>query len=300
MPHRAPLASSYRRWGSASREDRALRRGVAVVTTTTEDSPLRALDPRAGLAWQVGFSVAAFGARGPAWFLALGLLAAGTVRLAGLSLRRVLREYWILLALLATGPIGAGIQLGPPPGAGVGLLPGGAGLEPIRLGVDAAAATASLRSVSRVVLVLLVAASFLRTTPVREARAAVQWALPGRLGRLFGAGVAVSVRFLPLVSADLRRRRTASVARLGNRRGVLDRIQRLAVGGLADAFDRADRLALALRSRCFAWNPTPPRLQMAAADYLVVVASLVLAVGAVGPALARTLAGPLQILLGAW
>jgi len=269
------------------------------VTTTTDDSPFRALDARAGLAWQVGFSVAAFGARGPAWFLALALLAAGTVQLAGLSLRRVLREYWFLLAILATGPVGAGFQLGAPPGAGVGLLPSVAGFEPIRVGFDAAAAQASLRSVARVVLVLLVAASVLRTTPVRESRAAVQWAIPGRLGRLFGAGVAVSVRFLPLVLADLRRRRTASAARLGDRRGILDRIQRLAVGGLADSFDRADRLALALRARCFAWNPTPPRLQMTAADYVVVLASLALAVGTVGPALSRTLGESIQVLLGA-
>jgi biotin transport system permease protein len=40
---------------------------------------------------------------------------------------------------------------------------------------------------------------------------------------------------------------------------------------------RADRLALALRARCFAWNPTLPPLRFRRRDSLVVALALALA-----------------------
>ncbi|PHQ45233.1 cobalt ABC transporter permease, partial [Halorubrum sp. C3] len=40
----------------------------------------------------------------------------------------------------------------------------------------------------------------------------------------------------------------------------------VAVGGLSRAFSRADRLGTALVARCFAWNPTLPRLAFRRAD----------------------------------
>jgi biotin transport system permease protein len=58
----------------------------------------------------------------------------------------------------------------------------------------------------------------------------------------------------------------------------------VATAGLRRAFARADRLALALRARCFAWNPTLPALGFGSVDYLVLAGSLALA--------AVALAGP--------
>jgi biotin transport system permease protein len=49
-------------------------------------------------------------------------------------------------------------------------------------------------------------------------------------------------------------------ARLGDERPVRDRMRIVAVAGIDRAFSRADRLGTALAARCFAWNPTLPRL----------------------------------------
>ena len=67
-------------------------------------------------------------------------------------------------------------------------------------------------------------------------------------------------------------------ARLGSQRSVLDRARRLGVRGLQRSFLRADRLSLALRARCFAWNPTLPRLELSLSDLVVIEVGLLLAV----------------------
>jgi biotin transport system permease protein len=46
--------------------------------------------------------------------------------------------------------------------------------------------------------------------------------------------------------------------------------------GLTRAFERADRLAVALQARCFAWNPTLPALAFERADYPVLAAGVAL------------------------
>jgi biotin transport system permease protein len=51
----------------------------------------------------------------------------------------------------------------------------------------------------------------------------------------------------------------------------------VAVGGFDRAFARADRFALALRARCFAWNPTLPELRFGPADYATLAAAAALA-----------------------
>jgi biotin transport system permease protein len=56
---------------------------------------------------------------------------------------------------------------------------------------------------------------------------------------------------------------------------------RLALIGLDRALSRADTLALALRARCLAWNPTLPPLSFRRRDYAVSAASLALAASAV-------------------
>jgi len=72
--------------------------------------------------------------------------------------------------------------------------------------------------------------------------------------------------------------RAASQARLGDQRPLSDRMATVAVGGLRRALARADRFALALQARCFAWNPTQPPLQFGAWDGVVVATAAVLAV----------------------
>ncbi len=220
------------------------------------------LDPRAKLAVQVGFALAAFAHTSPRELAVATVLAGGVLAAAELPPQVAVREVRYALPFLLAGPLLAAITLGSP-----WVVPGEA-LAP---------ALASYR----VLLVLLVSVAYVRTTPVRDSRAAIQWLLPGRFGRLCGMGVALVFRFLPVLLADLTRARAAMQARLGNERALTERMELLAVAGIRRTFARADRLALALHARCFAWNPTLPALRFSRIDAPV----LALAVALLGWAL---------------
>jgi serine/threonine-protein kinase HipA len=69
-------------------------------------------------------------------------------------------------------------------------------------------------------------------------------------------------------------------AEQGVPRGTIDRISTVGMLGLTRAFDRADRLSLALRARCFAWNPTLPPLAFSRVDYPVLAFALCLVLSA--------------------
>lgn len=205
------------------------------------------LDPRTKLVVQGAFAAAAFAHTSVGGLAALTVVLAGVLAAGRVSPAWALRELWFVLLLLVAAPVVSVLVLGPPW---------------VELGRAREPALASYRSA----LVLLVAAAYVRTTPVRETRAAIQRHVPGRAGQFLGAGTAFVVRFLPLLQADLRRLREAMAARLGEERPVTERIRLVAVSGLNRAFDRADALALALRARCFAWNPTLPELRFTRLD----------------------------------
>ena len=225
------------------------------------DSLAHRLDPRTKLAVQVAFAAAAFvhttpwGLAGLTAVVALILLAAET------SPRSALSAFRFPLVLLLAAPLLEGLTWGPP-------------------WFSLAEARPPALAAYRVVLILLVSAAYVRTTPVRETRAAIERLVPGRVGRFLGVGTGLVLRFLPLLRADLRRSRDAARARLVERRPLHARLRIVAVGGLRRAFLQADRLALALRARCFAWNPTLPALQFGRLDALgwLLVAGLLLAI----------------------
>ncbi|MFC7324862.1 energy-coupling factor transporter transmembrane component T family protein [Halorubrum rutilum] len=210
------------------------------------DSLAHRLDPRSKLLVQVGFAAAAFAHTTPRGLAALTVLAAGCLRAAGGG-PRDLWAYRVALPFLLVAPVVAGATVGDPW---------------FRLDRAADTALASYR----VLLVLVVAAAYVRSTPVRDSRAAVQYAVPGRPGRLLAAGVALVFRFLPLLKRDLLTARDAMRARLGDELPVRDRMRIVAVAGIDRAFGRADRLGTALAARCFAWNPTLPRLAFGRGD----------------------------------
>ncbi|WP_435345987.1 energy-coupling factor transporter transmembrane component T family protein [Haloarchaeobius sp. HRN-SO-5] len=222
------------------------------------DSFAHGLDARSKLTFQVGFAVAVFANPTPRWLAAMVVVAAASLAGARVSPLAVVWSLRLVLAFLALSPLVAAVTVGPP------------WLVPARA-VDSALA------VSRVVLVLFVSAAYVRTTPVRATRAAVQRYVPGKAGRLLGAGMALTLRFLPLLRRDLLAVREAMHARGGQRRSVVDRTRRVGLVGLSRAFERADRLSVALRARCFSWNPTPPPASFAPADALVTVAGAALA-----------------------
>ncbi|CAP14732.1 MULTISPECIES: energy-coupling factor transporter transmembrane component T [Halobacterium] len=219
---------------------------------------LHRLDPRAKLALQAGFAAAAFAHTTVLGLAALTPVAVVVPRLAGASVRDVLGEFRAVAPFLLAAPAVAGLTLGEPW---------------FRIAPAARVALASYR----VLLVLLVAATYVYSTPVRDSRAAVRWLLPGKLGAATGIGVALVFRFLPVLQGDLTARRDAVNARLGGERSIRERIRLVAVGGLGRALSRADRLAVALRARCFAWNPTSPPLAYARRDWLATAAAAGLA-----------------------
>jgi biotin transport system permease protein len=92
--------------------------------------------------------------------------------------------------------------------------------------------------------------------------------------------------------------RSAVAARAGDRLGVRARAQVLAVRTLHRALDRADTLSMALRARCFAWNPTTPALRFGRADYAVAGVGVALLLGSTAVALAPVVAG-LRAVVGA-
>lgn len=220
------------------------------------DSPAHRLDPRTKLAFQVSFAVAAFGHGS---LEALGILTA----LAGLSNAsaklspvRALSAFRFPLAILVAAPLVAGATAGPP-------------------WFDVGDAAASALGSYRVLLLLLVSAAYVATTPARDSQAAIQWAIPGRTGVALGVGVGLVFRFFPVLRADLRSIRDAVAARGGDRNSFVERARYVGARGVGRAFRRADSLALALQARCFAWNPTLPALSLRARD----VPALALSVG---------------------
>jgi biotin transport system permease protein len=215
------------------------------------------LDPRSKLLVQFGLAIAVFARPTFPVIAAATLLTLGILAAARLSPFSVIRAYWVIFAVLSLAPLIAGVALGPP----------WFRVEP---------ALRSTRAVARVVPVLFVSAAYLTTTPVRETRAAVQRLVPGKAGQLFGVGMALVIRLFPVVLRDAREVRDAIRARGGERRPVWVRARLLAVRSLERTMDRSDRLGMALRARCFAWNPTLPPLAFEPRDYPVLALGVLL------------------------
>ncbi|MFC5278144.1 energy-coupling factor transporter transmembrane component T family protein [Halorubrum rubrum] len=211
------------------------------------DSLAHRLDPRTKLLVQIGFAAAAYAHATPRGLAALTALAGGCLWAADGDIAD-LWAYRVAFPVLFLAPLVAGATLGSP-------------------WFRAARAAETALASYRVLLLLVVAAAYVRSTPVRDSRAALQRTVPGRAGTFLGAGVALVFRFLPLLRRDLLTAREAVRARGGDRLPVRERIRLVAVAGTNRAFGRADRLGTALAARCFAWNPTLPRLSFEPADY---------------------------------
>lgn len=217
------------------------------MSYTPGDSVAHQLDPRTKLGFQMAFAAAAVTSATPRELLWLSGVVAIVLAGGATSPFGALAAYRVPLLLLVVAPVLQGMTLGPP-------------------WFSPAAAWGPALAAYRVVLILLVSAGYVRTTPVRETRAAIEWLLPGRVGRFLGVGTGLVLRSLPLLRSDLGRSRDAIRARLGDRRRLDDRMRVVAAAGLRRAFARSDRLARALRARCFSWNPTGPPLRFGRLD----------------------------------
>lgn len=226
------------------------------------ESIAHGLDPRAKLTFQLAFAVAAIGHGAPVALLGLTVLAVAVLRSGGVSIGGVLYGYRYPLAILGVSVFVSAVTFGPP-------------------WIDAADGLRTARSAYSVGLIFLVSAAYVRSTPVRHSRAAIQRLVPGRPGKLLGIGVSLVFRFLPVLRDDIGRIREAMAIRLGSERSVSDRAARLGGLGLSRAFARADRLSVALQARCFSWNPTLPALSLSRRDLPVFALALALAVSTV-------------------
>jgi len=225
-----------------------------VLTYQPGATAVHRLDPRSKLLFQGAFAVAVFSHDSLVVLAGLTILALGILRLATLSPVRILRSFRFILFLLAIAPPIAALSFGPP-------------------WVVLDRAVTSAVAGYQVVVMLLVAGAYVHTTPVRESRAAIQRHVPGRVGQLLGVGVGLVFRLTPVLLADLQRIGDAIDARGGENLSTVERLRRFALVGLRRAFDRAGRLSLALRARCFAWNPTLPELSFSRLDVPVLVLS---------------------------
>ncbi len=232
-----------------------------MLTYEPGETAVHGLDPRSKLVFQLGFATTAFAHPTPQWLVGLSVLALLVVAAARAPPFRTLWALRLPVVLLVVGPFLQSVRLGPPWFSTAALWP------PLLAGY-------------RVGLVLLVSAAYVRTTPIRETRAAIGRTIPGRSGQFIGVGVALVARVLPVLRADLGRTRDAMYARLGERRRLDERMRIVAVGGLRRALERADRLALALQARAFSWNPTLPTLSFRGRDYALTAAGAVLAASA--------------------
>lgn len=233
-----------------------------MLTYTPGETVVHRLDPRTKLGFQFAFALATFSTATLPRLAGLFVVGLGCLYLAGTTVQAVLRAYWVVLLVLALGPLIAAISLGPP-------------------WIELAPAVESLRSVARIVPLLFVSAAYITATPIRDTRAAIQRTVPGRPGQLLGVGVALTFRFVPVLRADLRRVGDALRARGGETRSFRKRSQRLTTLMVVRALRRSDRLSVALQARCFAWNPTLPQLQFGRLDipaWLLSVALVALAV----------------------
>lgn len=204
------------------------------------------LDPRTKLAVQTGAAtlVLASPRAGLAVVAGLAVAACAAARVDPLA---ALWEVRPLVPLLVAAPVVEALTLGPP-----WVVPGDA--------------VAPALAAARLPPLYLLGVAYAASTTARESRAAVAWLVPGRTGALLGAGVELVFRLLPSLRADLAAVRRATESRLLDERGAVGRVRVVAVTALRRAFRRADALALGMRARAFAANPTLPRLALARRD----------------------------------
>lgn len=230
-----------------------------MVTYVPGTTVAHRLDPRSKLLLQFGFAIAVFTVGDPLLLAGLAVVPAGALAAARLSPLAVLRSFRFVFLVLAFGPLIATLTWGEP-------------------WIRPAAALPSIVAIARVALVLFLSAAYVRSTPIRDSRAAIQQLIPGRVGQLLGVGIGTTVRFVPLIRRDVLAVRDAMRSRGGESRSIVERARLIAMGGLRSAFERRDRLALALQARCFAWNPTLPALSLTWLDGPVLVLGFALAI----------------------
>ncbi len=123
-------------------------------------------------------------------------------------------------------------------------------------------------------LLVVVAASFhfVTTTRMAQIKAGVEWFLgpvPFVPEKRVSIMLSLIIRFIPVILDQTRQTLDAQRARgVENRKNPVYRLMKLAIPLLRRIFEDADRLAVAMESRCYDENRTDPELNASPADWV--------------------------------
>ncbi len=123
----------------------------------------------------------------------------------------------------------------------------------------------------RLTLVLMISLGFVSTTKSSEIKAGVEWFLskvPFIPEKRVSIMMSLLIRFIPVVFNQVRETMDAQRARgVENRKNPVYRLVKLTIPLMRRIFQSADRLAVAMESRCYSENRTDPQLITSPLDW---------------------------------
>jgi len=132
----------------------------------------------------------------------------------------------------------------------------------------------------RLLLIVLLGFVLAATTRASEIRAAVEWVLkpiPAVPAKRIGTMMGLILRFIPVIFNQARETAEAQRARgIENRKNPLYRLAKLGIALIRRTFENADRLIVAMESRCYSENRTGPVLIAAKRDWIALLVIMVL------------------------
>ncbi|MDZ7597741.1 MAG: energy-coupling factor transporter transmembrane component T [Desulfobacterales bacterium] len=239
---------------------------LTAVAFTSGQSLLHHLDPRVKLALVALLGLAAMQAAAPG----LGLLSMALLS-AGLCVRlpfvRVLGEMRYLMLLLALVWVVRGL-----------VTPGDALITVAGVSLSRQGAIEGALICWRLLLIAAAGTLFVCSTRPAAIKAAAQWLLkpvPLVPEKRVAVMLSLVVGFIPVILNQTRETLDAQRARgIENRRNPAARLARLAIPVLRRIFADAEKLTLAMESRCYSEDRSDPALSAGRRDWLALAAGL--------------------------
>ena len=127
----------------------------------------------------------------------------------------------------------------------------------------------------RLVIIVLLGFLFIFTTPSSEIKAAVEWFIkpvPFVPGKRIATMMGLTARFVPVILNQTKETAEAQRARcVENRKNPLYRLIRLGIPLIRRTFEQADKLIIAMESRCYSENRTDPALSASRIDWIALI-----------------------------
>ncbi len=134
----------------------------------------------------------------------------------------------------------------------------------------------------RLITLFLAGIIFVSSTGITEIKSGIQWflkPLPGIPERKVAVMISLMVRFLPLVLQQAGEISEAQKSRGAEiRKNPVKRLTLFSVPLFRRVFETADRLVLAMESRCFSENRTDPQMKLKSVDLISMVILFVLGI----------------------